>query len=469
MSLILQRRVEVTDPHDCTDAADDLSILGAICETLVRRTPDGFVPGLARAWSCNDDATEWTFELVPNRRFDDGSPVDAAAVAASLQRMARPDRGATLGAPAVWRQYLGDLQVITPAADRLVLRLPAPMADLLDVLVQGFIAAPGCLPALDDGRTEALVGSGAYRLSSAAQDEVRLEATGDAPNASLTLRAEPDAGRRLKRLLAGEAAVATNLPWDSTLPRGFTRVETLVPVAIIYLMNAAQGPLADPRLRRAIDLALDRDQIVARVMAGGAQRLDAIVSPLHFGGPAPRQTGPDREASRRLLAEAGHADGLTLTVSCPTRLPDEAQRLTAVLAEQLAAVGIRLDVTLTEDRTAYAHSVRKKQIGDLAVFDSSPLSTFRVMHEKIDSRVAGSWWQGFSNPAVEALIDRARATPAPGPRASLYSQACAAMQQDPPWLTLYNPIRVTGLAGDHPGFTLPVDAVPDFAALPRLP
>lgn len=43
------------------------------------------------------------------------------------------------------------------------------------------------------------------------------------------------------------------------------------------------------------------------------------------------------------------------------------------------------------------------------------------------------------------------------------------MQEDPPWLSLYNPTRITGLAGRHPAFRLPRDAVIDYAALPALP
>ena len=52
-----------------------------------------------------------------------------------------------------------------------------------------------------------------------------------------------------------------------------------------------------------------------------------------------------------------------------------------------------------------ALQVREKRIGDLAVFDSSPQSSYRVLREKIDSRVRGSWWQGYHNPELNGLID----------------------------------------------------------------
>ena len=123
---------------------------------------------------------------------------------------------------------------------------------------------------------------------------------------------------------------------------------------------------------------------------------------------------------------------------------------------------------LHPDREAYAHMVRRKEIRDLCVFDSSPMSTFRVLFEKIDARVKGAWWQGYHNPVVEALIDEGRVTPDRQARAAIFAKAYAELQRDPPWLTLYNPIRVIGLAGAHPGFTMPADGVIDAARLPKI-
>lgn len=466
--VILQRRADLVDPHDCTDAADDLSILSAVLETLVRRVGTDFVPLLAERWSVSDDACRWEFVLRAGTLFHDGTICDAPAVARSLLRMAREDKGYTLGAPAVWRQYLG---TATIEGDGLHLRitLGEPMADLLDVLVQGFVASPACLARLDAGELAAMAGTGPYRVEVVATGEVRLVPTATSSNKPpLVFRAMPDAEDRAGALRAGTAQVATNLPFTVDLGPGLTRVEILNPVAIIFLMNAAKGPLADSRLRRALDLALEREALVRDVMEGGARPLHGFVSPAHFGAEPAAAPASDRDLARRLVAEAGYPDGLTLGVSCPTRLPDEAVRLTAALADQLAQIGIGLDVTYHEDREAYAHQVRRKEIRDLAVFDSSPLSTYRVLVEKLDARVKGSWWEGYHNAEVEALIDAGRRCPDGEKRADIYRQAYRAMQADPPWLTLYNPLRVVGLAGYHPDFTLGSDAVLDATRLPMV-
>jgi peptide/nickel transport system substrate-binding protein len=379
--------------------------------------------------------------------------------------MAREDKGYTLGAPAVWRQYLGDAEIEAEGL-HLTIRLARPMADLLDVLVQGYVVSPASLAAMDEGDLACMAGTGPFLIGSVAPGRVHLIAAAGGPD--VVFQAMPDDAERVGALRHGTAQVATNLPYIADFGEGITRVETLNPVAIIYLMNAARGPLADPRLRSALDLALDREVIVRDVMGGGATPLHGFVSPAHFGASPRPVPARDLARARALLAEAGHPDGLTLGVSCPTRLPDEAVRLTDVLGGQLAQIGVTLDVTYHEDREAYAHMVRRKEIRDLAVFDSSPLSTYRVLVEKLDARVRGSWWEGYHNSQVEALIDLGRACTDDPARAAIYAEAYEVMLNDPAWLTLYNPIRVTGIAGRHPGFALGSDAVLDVRTLPQV-
>lgn len=471
--IIAQPRLGLHDPHDCTDATDELTILHAVYDTLVRRVGQDLVPHLAQRWDVSDDARQWTFHLQSGVTFHDGMPCDADAVCACLARMAREDKGYTLGAPAVWRQFLGGAQI--DVLDNLTVRvtLAAPMADLLDVLEQGFIVAPSAFPALDAKDYSVQIGSGPYRLTEMTQTHITAERMADhfadAPeNANVTWQLETDPQRRLELLEQGKVQVAIGLDLEASQRLGKMRHEFLSPVAIIFLLNAARGPLADPRVRLALSLAVDRDALIATVMQGAARPLRGFVSPNHFGAGQGDGAMMDRARATALLVEAGYPDGLTLQVDCPTRLPDEAERLTAALAEQLAQVGIALEVFVHPEREEYAHMVRRKEIRDLCVFDSSPMSTYRVLFEKIDSRVAGSWWQGYANPKVEALIDTGRVTTDRDARAEIWREAYAVLQEDPAWLTLYNPLRVIGLAGTHPGFEMPADGVIDVARLPRL-
>ncbi|MCO4055013.1 MAG: hypothetical protein HEQ16_13390 [Bosea sp.] len=96
------------------------------------------------------------------------------------------------------------------------------------------------------------------------------------------------------------------------------------------------------------------------------------------------------------------------------------------------------------------------------------MSAFRVLHEKVDSRVKGSWWEGYANPAVEALLDQARRTIDANARRALRCETYRLLQQDPPWLYVYNHRRRIGLAGSHPVYAMRFDGVLDVRTLPEL-
>jgi len=89
------------------------------------------------------------------------------------------------------------------------------------------------------------------------------------------------------------------------------------------------------------------------------------------------------------------------------------------------------------------------------------MSSFRVLCEKVDSRVRGSWWEGYRNPEIEALLYRARMTVDRAQRFEIYRQIYRLLQQDPPWLYVYNHHRRVGFAGSAPAGAVREDGILD--------
>lgn len=425
---IAQPRIALIDPQDCTDSADSLAMLDAVFDPLVRRTgPGHFVPALAGSWS-QPNARTTLFTLRPGATFHDGTPCNAEAAAASLRRMADPAIGATLGAPGVWAQYLAGAEITATGALTLRVVTTRDIADILDIIAAGPVMAPSALSAPD--LPSRWIGTGPWRLGPHDDHEVTMQPTRPGLP-TLRWRHAPDAPSRIAALNAGTADIATRIPPGP----GTTTVTD--PTAIICLLNAAHGPCADPRIRRALNLAIDRDTLIRTVLHGHADPLAGFITPHHFGhDPEAPPARHDLAEARRLLCEAGHP-ALALVADWPTRLPDEAPTLLPALTAQLAAIGVTLTARIEPDRVRYAERVRANDIADLCLFDSSPLSTFRVLAEKIDSRIAGSWWLGYRNKEVETLIDRARTETDTEARAALYRTCYRLLQADPPWLTLY--------------------------------
>jgi peptide/nickel transport system substrate-binding protein len=163
--IIAQPRLRMAEPHDCTDARDVQAIFMSLFDPLAAFDPNmKVVPALAESWRVSDDARTWTFRLRRDARFHHGRSVDAEAVAYSLQRMARPDMGVTLGAPGVYNQYLAGMKLEILDRHTVRLALADPLADLMDILVTGYILPPDAVDRLGDQFKTAPIGTGPFQF-----------------------------------------------------------------------------------------------------------------------------------------------------------------------------------------------------------------------------------------------------------------------------------------------------------------
>ena len=119
-----------------------------------------------------------------------------------------------------------------------------------------------------------------------------------------------------------------------------------------------------------------------------------------------------------------------------------------------APVGFEVTIDTERDRPNYARQIGRKEMGDIALFDSSPHSTFRILDDKISSVSRGVWWQGYEDGEVEALLATARGTVDDDLRARLYGRCLARLRDVPPWITLLHPTLVSAWRPEAGRFTL---------------
>ena len=322
------------------------------------------------------------------------------------------------------------------------------MADLLDLLVAIPIMPANTLSLVPT----ALVGTGPYELTERSRQELLLvpfeQAVVRQPRfkEKVIFRAEPDMGRRITTLQMGEADLITNLDRAGSqrvAGNGKATLEHVSNLCVAFLCNLQQGPCTDKPFRQALNYATNIEAMIERCHAGGAEPLNGPLTHLHFG--CDRDLPPyryDPEKAKALLATSSAPK--KVTIDLPTTLPDEAPILGEMLKADLEAVGIEVELQFHEDRPAYAHMVKRKEIADICCFDSSPLSTYRVLREKMNSDVAGPWWQGYANPAVNQLLDKAAETIDDDAREAVYQEAYRLMHDDAPWIFLYRPTLYFG-------------------------
>jgi len=177
------------------------------------------------------------------------------------------------------------------------------------------------------------------------------------------------------------------------------------------MCNLFDGPCTQRAVRQALNYALNVPDLIKTVAGEAALPLTGPLTSLHLGfdPETPGYTYDPRRA-RDLLHQAGCGPTLGITLDVPTTLPDT--ELAKRMAESYSDIGIETPIIEHHDRPAYAERVRARQIHDAACFDSSPLSTFRVLRGALDELTACDLPEASvgSYPLVTRMRDGTRIT-----------------------------------------------------------
>ncbi len=434
------------DPHLWIEPRSQLSIRFAVFEGLVRYGSDlSIQPSLAENWTVSDDAKEWVFTIRDQVKYHDGTVITAQDAAASIRNASREDVPGAYGTDALLYAYLGDADVNCIDESHLKITLSKPMADLPDLLAYIMIIPKDFIG--KDPKT--IPGTGPFKTAKISEKTYEFTHFTDywgeqPPVEKLVFIDERDAQKRVQLFKEGKVDVVTYLRKADvgTLlddPEA-QLIHHEMPLSIPAFLNCFEGPFTDKRVRQAVNYGTDVDEIINKACDGDANRLNGPLSKFHFGVDPDYPSYPyNPEKARDLLKEAGYENGLTLTLFRPLIGPDESPVIAACLRKQWEKIGITLEEKIQPDREQYALDVRGKNIHDLCIFDSSPVSTYRVLLEKLNSDAAGPWWQGFKSTEFNALLKKAWET-VDGPlRADLYRQALQIAAEDAAWLYLFSP------------------------------
>lgn len=384
-------------------------------------------------------------------------------VVASLNRIRDPSLGGELGTEGVYASYIGDAVIEAPDDETVRIVTSEPMADLLDLVVDFAVAPESAL----DGLPENHVGTGPYRLEESDKSEVVVESFrdywGEIPKVKqVKWVREHGSNERVEMLLSGEADIAPGLSKsEATLIEASGKAASAFSdgsMCMIFMFNCMKGACVDTRVRQALNYALDKPEIIERLLPEEAEPLSGVLTPRHYGYDSSVPGYPyDPEKAMRLLADAGYKGGMSILVNKPGGNAYNTQGLVDVVGEMYSKVGVTVEVDSYAgfEPGGYSDKVRSKDIGDMCWFDSSPLSTYRVMREKLHSGLRGPWWEGYANPGVDRLIEEAAATPNHQDREGIYRRIHRMTSLDPPWVFLYRPLYFWGvslrLRGWEPG------------------
>ncbi|WP_062215319.1 ABC transporter substrate-binding protein [Streptomyces sp. NBRC 109706] len=443
-----------------------------LVDSLTDQDPETreIVPWLAESWEVDDEATAFTFVLRPGATFSDGAPVDAAAVAANLDGVVELGARAVLGASylAGYRQsvVLDEHTVRVEFEQPNTQFLQATSTPALGLLSPATLATPAA-----DRCTE-VIGSGPFVLEefniNRSVKQTRREDyawgsslwrhEGPAYLERLNFEVIAESGVRTGGLASGQVdAIGGVAPQDeeTLAASGHTVISRPNPGLPFSLFPQLERPVAgDPAVRRAVSLAIDRDEVVATVLSDSFRpATSALASTTDLYADHSELLRHDPAEAERLLSEAGWEpgpDGVRVKDGEPLRLTliwganfGPNQPSLELIQQQLNAVGF--DATLRTVTIAEYNAVRE---GD--DYDFAWSNTTRTDPDLLRAAFSGELanLSRVDDPDLEELLAEQNATPDPSARAELVAQLQAEVLEKGYLIPVFELTTVLGL-GEH--------------------
>ena len=447
------------DPAAVT-AVNDFRILMNVYDGLVRYK-DGTLevePSLATSWDISDDGLEYTFSLREGVSFHDGSAFDADAVKFNFDRMLDENHPYHDTGPFPLSFFFSAVEdVAVMDASTVKFTLNAPYAPFLSNLAYptGLIVSPAAVMehGADFGRNASGTGAftfGEWRSNEAVVVEANADYWGGAPALdAVVFRPITDANTRVAEMLAGGIDMMVEVPPVALSSFGadpYVVHEQAGPHVWFLILNAKEGPFADKRVRQAANYAINKEAIVNDVLEGTAA-IAAGPTPPAFAWAYNESLEPypyDPDKARALLAEAG-AEGAELTFFVTeggSGMLDPVAMGTAIQAD-LQAVGLDVKIETYEWNT-FLGEVNpglegKADMAEMAWMTNDP-DTLPFLALRTDAWPdKGGFNSGYySNPAVDELLEAARASTDQAERARLYQEMQTIVQEDAPWVFVAN-------------------------------
>lgn len=369
------------------------------------------LPDLAEAWDYSPDLKRWTFHLRQGVKFHDGTVMSSADVVAMFNRLldkatAAPSRS----------NYTMVSSIDAPDDHTVIFTLDSPYGGFADILSdrqvkivpRDKVAQLATQP----------IGTGPFRfVSYTPGDRLVLTKfadyfeTGMPKLAGVELRIIPEMSAKLAALQSGELDVVWDLPLDQVKPlsqRGDLRVESIASATWdAAIMNNLIPPFNDPRVRLAFNMGIDKADVVELTLFGQGAPTISPIPPTHPFYAQDLKPGPaDPAGARKLLAQAGHPNGISIPIIVPTGRAVR-ERLGVTLQQLAKPAGFDLQIQRVPF-SAYDAEVSGKAPLYIDGYFARPTidtSTFPFLHS------GGSWneklWH-YSDKNVDEALDAGR-------------------------------------------------------------
>jgi peptide/nickel transport system substrate-binding protein len=414
------------------------------------------VPWLATSYE-NPDELTWRFHLRQAVKFHNGNDFKANDVAFTLGRLVEDDSQFST------RKYVDRVEVVDDYTVDIITK--DPYAAFMTRVVLWHMTDEEYFNEVGaEGVASNPIGTGPFTFVEWAKDErVVFEANRDYWGGSPKIKTVifspiPEDATRIAALEAGDVDIIDGVPpeYVDQAPEGVEVVTAPGTRAYFLAMNVNVEPFDDVRVRQAMNYAVDVESIIENVLNGLARRLDNPLLPEAFGYIATPVYSYDPDKAKSLLAEAGYPDGFEMKLDARPSFKELAE----VLVGQLSALGIKVNVVLTEGAAftaLYEPGFTQTYLGSWgnSEADADGILSKQFYSDRYSCNLLGAegetgygdlargcYYSGYANAEVDAAIVAGARDVDPENRKEYYATAVKIIVEEAPWLFLYNPVSI---------------------------
>jgi peptide/nickel transport system substrate-binding protein len=420
-SLVYERQAETVsiNPIDSRNGNGDIFADNLIYTGLVRSDPTGgtaIQPALAEKWDVSADGKTYTFHLRPGVKFSNGQPLTAGDVVYSLNRFGNPKVNAAMSSVAVG---YGKATAIDDATVQVKLKQPVA-AFLYNISIfPAFIVPKDLVEKQGKAFWNHPVGTGPFMVKEFARGShitfVRNPnywETGKPYLDSVRFNFASDSNSRILALKGGTAQIMDGVPFSQiTALQGDKKVvvqSAKVPLFLGLWLNHTKAPLADLNVRKAMQMALNRDLINRSIFRGLGQIPNSVLMSLRYDAPATvvKPYAFDVEGAKALMAKSKYPNGFSITLQYPSGY-DYYKQLGLLMQQELGTIGIKVKLVELDGATGTSNWSAMKY--DMTFPFASFTSDVTVPDEYSDfladpANGLNGFFSGWKDPKIQAMV-----------------------------------------------------------------
>lgn len=447
------------DPHLITAFNSVVIVQSNIYEGLTAIDKDlAVVPGLAESWEISEDGLTYTFKLRSGVKFHDGSDMDAEDVAASIRRV----QSEAVASPLASRVTpITGIEVVDPTTIKFT--LDAPFAPILTSL-SGIAIVPAEVETNVEGLQQTPIGTGPFKFAEwqpngfiglTRNEDYYLDGLPKLDGVKFNF--VPESATRQVGVTSGEYDLLPGIdPATALQLQGQPNVTVQETRDIAYTllgMNASREPFTDPKVRTAVNMLLNRQEIIDAALFGSGVPAGPLSPALVNWAVDPATFAcytQDVEGAKALLAEAGVTTPFKLTMNVLPR--QDTRDIAQVVQQQLAAGGIEVEL-ITQEIGDFVQSWKNSDFDTFVSANGGSPDPDEYFYRTFRGGGSTNVFK-YDDPQIDTWLDEGRAETDPAARKAIYDQVQAKLACEGPAAHIAYGTLYTAVANGVDGFEI---------------